>query len=226
MSPWWAIAAAATVAAVGLGSSRRRRHPQRAEIRNLCDDTTVDPRTEAVRSVQAADLLIERPALEEIWSPYNLERLARTYWRFLTRITLGLIRVHYTPTERYVVLLARPLRLLTFQAPEYEMDEVRGLVRWRIERGLLVAKRGRGRGYLQIEVRRADEDAGGTRVPLHVEVEVANFYPAIASGISLRLYNATQSRIHVVVTYGFLRSLARLDLAQSRVGRLSEGGPA
>jgi hypothetical protein len=220
MSPWWAIAAAATVAAVGLGSSRRRRHPQRAEIRNLCDDTTVDPRTEAVRSVQAADLLIERPALEEIWSPYNLERLARTYWRFLTRITLGLIRVHYTPTERYVVLLARPLRLLTFQAPEYEMDEVRGLVRWRIERGLLVAKRGRGRGYLQIEVSR-EGPAGADRERLHVEVEVANFYPAIASGLSRKLYEITQSRIHIVITYAFLRSLSRLDLAESRVGRFS-----
>jgi len=31
--------------------------------------------------------------LEEIWTPANLERLARTYWRFLTRVTLGLIPV-------------------------------------------------------------------------------------------------------------------------------------
>jgi hypothetical protein len=51
-----------------------------------------------------------------------------------------------------------------------------------------------------------------------VEVSVVNFYPSI-SGVSLRLYNITQSRIHVIVTYGFLRSLARLDLAESRVGR-------
>jgi hypothetical protein len=82
-----------------------------------------------------------------------------------------------------------------------------------------VARAGRdGRGYLQIEVRRrGNEDAERTR--LHVEVEVANFYPSIASGFGLRLYNATQSRIHVIITYGFLRSLARLDLAESRVGR-------
>ncbi len=52
---------------------------------------------------------------------------------------------------------------------------------------------------------------------------MANFYPAISS-LSLRLYNATQSRIHVFVTYGFLRSLARLDLAESRVGRMAEMG--
>jgi hypothetical protein len=31
----------------------------------------------------------------------------------------------------------------------------------------------------------------------------------------------TQSRIHVIITYGFLRSLRRLDLAESRVGRLA-----
>ena len=54
-----------------------------------------------------------------------------------------------------------------------------------------------------------------------VEVEVAAFYPAIAFGLSRWLYANTQSRIHVVVTYGFLRSLQKLDLAASRVGRFA-----
>jgi hypothetical protein len=195
---------------------------QRAVISHLEDATSLDPATGAVRSVQKADLVIAESALREIWTPTHLERLARTYWRFLTRVTLGLIRVHYTEAERSVVLLTPPFRLLTFLAPEYEMDPARGLVRWRIERGLLVSKRGRnGRGYLQIEVRRsAGEDAEHAR--LHVEVEVANFYPSIASRLSRPVYNATQSRIHVIVTYGFLRSLVRLDLAESRVGRLSQ----
>jgi hypothetical protein len=104
------------------------------------------------------------------------------------------------------------------------MDALRGLVRWRIARGLLVARRGRGLGgYLQIEVRRSPPEGSGT-ARLHVEVEVANFYPAIAFGLSRRIYNATQSHIHVLVTHGFLRSLARLDLAESRVGRLVGGG--
>jgi len=192
---------------------------ERAVIADLEDSTSLDWDTGAVRSVQRADLVIEESALREIWTPAHLERLARTYWRFLTRVTLGLIRVRYTERERSVVLLGRPLKLLTFLAPEYEMDATRGLVRWRIARGLLVSRRGRnGGGYLQIEVRRsAGEDPRHAR--LHVEVEVENFYPSIASRLSRRLYNATQSRIHVIVTYGFLRSLARLDLAESKVGR-------
>ncbi len=199
--------------------TRARR--ERAVIADLGDQTSLDWDTGAVRSVQKADLVIEESALREIWTPAHLERLARTYWRFLTRVTLGLIRVRYADDERSVVLVARPLKLLTFQAPEYEMDPLRGLVRWRIARGLLVSRRGRnGRGYLQIEVRRIPGD-DPDHARLHVEVEVANFYPSIASRLSRRLYNATQSRIHVIVTYGFLRSLARLDLAESRVGHFN-----
>jgi hypothetical protein len=71
---------------------------------------------------------------------------------------------------------------------------------------------------LQIDVRRCrrvDPETGR----VHIEVEVANFYPALASAIARWFYTATQSRIHVIVTHGFLRSLARLDLARSVVGR-------
>jgi hypothetical protein len=99
------------------------------------------------------------------------------------------------------------------------MDERRGVVRWRIERGLLVARDGRGGdGYLEIDVERRPAETPD-QVNVAVEVEVANFYPAIASRISRWVYANTQSRIHVIVTHGFLRSLARLDLAESRVGR-------
>jgi hypothetical protein len=195
-----------------------RKRRTRAEISGLTDSTSVDLETGAVRSMQQADLLIESAALAEIWTPMHLERLARTYWRFLTRVTLGLIRVRYSEEGRSVVLLTAPFRLLSFKAPEYEITATHGVVRWGIARGLLVAKRGRdGRGYLQIDVRRAESPAPG-RERLHVEVEVANFYPAIASRLSLRLYNATQSRLHVIITYAFLRSLARLDLAESQIG--------
>ena len=186
----------------------KRARRERAVVADLGDSTSLDRDTGAVRSVQKADLVIDEAALKEIWTPAHLERLARTYWRFLTRVTLGLIRIRYSEDERSVVLLARPLKLLTFLAPEYEMNRERGLVRWRIARGLLVSRRGRnGHGYLQIEVRRrAGDDPEHAR--LHVEVEVANFYPSIASKLSRRLYNATQSRIHVIVTHA-LPALAR-----------------
>jgi len=222
---WLAACAAALAgAAAAAGVHRRRtrtRHPVRARIVQLEDSTSMDERSGAVRSVQEADLVIEEAALREIWTPEHLERLARTYWRFLTRVTLGLIRVLYTERERYVVLLARPFKLITFQAPEYEIDPARGMVRWRIARGLLVSREGHdGSGHLQIEVRRRPGADAGHEL-LHVVVEVSNFYPSIAKGLSRGIYNATQSRLHVLITYGFLRSLARLDLAESRTGRFA-----
>lgn len=194
-----------------------------ATVANLADSTTEDAATGAMRSVQAADLSLPEASLKELWSPLHLERLARTYWRFLTRVTLGLVRVRYTETKRFVVLIGRPFKLLTFLAPEYELDADHGLVRWRIESGLLVAKHGRdGLGHLQIEVRRTRRttpSGAPSGASLHVEVEVANFHPAIASRLGRRIYNVTQSKIHVFVTHGFLRSLAKLDLAESKVGR-------
>jgi hypothetical protein len=227
---WIALAVAAALA-IGRMLWRRlggeRAGVGDAVIADPRSSTSLDDETGAVRSVQTAEMFLPADALEQIWSPEHLERLARTYWRFLARVTLGLIHVSYSEHERSIVLLVRPLKLLTFQAPEYEMDPLRGLVRWRIARGLLVARRGRdGGGYLQIEVQRdppVAERAGevSTGAHLHVEVEVANFYPSIASGLSRRIYNATQSRIHVIVTNSFLRSLQRLDLAESRVGRLA-----
>jgi hypothetical protein len=196
-----------------------------ATIANLEDRTSEDERTGAIRSIQAADLSLPEAVLREIWSPLYLERLARTYWRFLTRVTLGLIRVRYTEHERSIVLLLPALKLITFAAPEYELDPLRGLVRWRIAHGLLVARRGHDAGgYLQIEVRRPvnEDPARPPDACLHVEIEVAGFYPAIASRLGRRIYGATQSKIHVIITHRFLRSLARLDLAESRVGRFEE----
>ena len=192
-------------------------------ITALRDDTRIDD-AGRVSSIQSADVVMPSAALDAIWSPLYLERLARTYWRFLSRCTLGLIRVDYTDAERYVVLICRPFVLLTFHEPEYEVDSGRGIVRWRIERGVLVAPPGlQGDGFLEIDVRRGPGTSPGT-ADLHVEVEVANFYPRIAWSLTGWLYQVTQSRIHVLVTYGFLRSLARLDLAESRVGRFA--GPA
>src|SRR4051794_10886688 len=123
-------------------------------IRTPTDDTKIDA-DGAVRSIQGADIVLSEEMLGELWTTETLERLARTYWAFLTTVTLGLMRVYYTEGERYVCLLFKPFKMLTFQAPEYETDGDRGIVRWRIEKGLLVASAGRGGdGYLEIDVRR------------------------------------------------------------------------
>ena len=172
----------------------------------------------AVRSIQAANVDMPVSELDAIWTPEHLERLARTYWKYLSRVTLGLIRVVYTEDERVVVLLRRPFVPLRFGAPEYELSGDRGIVRWYIQDGLLVARR--NQGFLEIDVRRLESDRPGY-ARAHVEVEVSNFYPAIAHFIARWIYAQTQSRIHVLVTHGFLKSLAKLELEESAVGRFS-----
>jgi hypothetical protein len=170
---------------------------------------------------------LPRTELDRIWTPEYLERLAATYWRFITRFSLGLLRVRYTRDTREVVLLGRPLVLLRFRKPEYHIEPGGGIVTWPIDRGLLVAPSGRGRGYLRLSVRRpSDDDRGGDLVTVTISSEVVNFYPMLAGwGWFLRIgrliYNETQLRVHVVVTHAFLRSLANLDLMESKVGELA-----
>ena len=173
----------------------------------------------AVRSVQAANVDMPEEELLALWQPVNLERLARTYWKYLSRVTLGIIRVTYTDQERAVVVIGRPLVLLRFHVPEYKISDGRGIVQWRIQDGLLVSKR--NEGYLEIDVKREQSDRPGF-ARIHVEVEIANFYPSLSTFIARWVYVNTQSRIHVLVTHGFLRSLAKLELEESAVGRFSE----
>jgi hypothetical protein len=187
------------------------------------------------QSRQIAAVTLPRAELDRLWTPANLERLARSYWAYLSRISLGLLRVVYGEDSRQVVLVTRPLVLLRFQAPEYELDARRGAVVWRIERGLLVARAGRGRGYLRIAVERPPGGNGET-MTVRVSSEVTSFYPMLAAArpggragalgrLAAWFYAQTQLRIHVVVTNGFLRSLARLELPESVVGALL-GEPA
>jgi hypothetical protein len=199
---------------------RRRNAIAGAVLLGPTDETGIDPQTGAVASRQVAEIIVPAAALEGIWDAEHLERAARTYWSSLRRFSLGLVRVHYTETERAVVLLVPQLRLLTFQAPEYEIEACRGIVRWRIDRGFLVAREGRGGdGYLELDIARHDDPDRG-QVRLHVVVDVANYYPRL-TGISRRLYAQTQSRIHVVACTFFLRRLVRRDLDPSRVGRFA-----
>jgi hypothetical protein len=205
---------------------RRRRLPAQALI--------VSPRKSTVRaldggltSVQTGELTMSKDRLERLWNLPNLENLARTYWLFLSRVTLGLIRVVYQEDERRISLLGRRwLTLLRFDPPEYEFESDHGTVRWRIRDGLLVAREGhRGDGYLALDVRREDADSPDL-AKLRIEVEVANFYPSIAASFSMPVYMATQAFVHVLVTHAFLRSLATLELAESKVKSLAEPEPA
>jgi hypothetical protein len=218
----------AAFAALVVARQRRHRHlPARAAIVSPPKSTTIAA-DGAVRSVQSAEITMPKAELDRLWSAVNLENLARTYWRFLSRVTLGLIRVAYGNNERSVVFLARPLTLLRFRAPEYVIEPDHGNVRWQIQGGLLVTRAGRGCGYLSLDVRRAPDDGSGAdgQAKVCIEVEVANFYPSIATGFSTPVYEATQSAVHVLVTHAFLRSLAKLDLATSKIGRLSMIMPA
>lgn len=167
---------------------------------------------------------MDAETFERFWRPQTLERLARGYWRYLNRISLGLLRVAYTESSRSVVLASRHLVLLRFRAPRFETGPGFGRVTWPIERGVLVSPGGRGRGYLSFEVRRGEEGKGEPRV--RIRAVVSNFYPFLrGSGRFARfgafLYAKTQLQVHVRVTRGFMRSLENGELPPLRPGRES-----
>ena len=203
--------------------------PAPARVTVLPDPETGPITTaDAVKSIQEATVEMPEEIFEQFWKPEYLERLARSYWAFLTKISLGAIRVVYEPSARTVVFISRRLPLLRFRRPEYTIGPGLGQVTWRIERGFLVAPNGRGQGFLRITVRTNEpDDVPGARV--HVRTEVSNFYPFLRGGgwfarIGVQIYSATQLRIHTWVTHGFLRSLAKLDLPKSPVGALAAAG--
>src|SRR3954451_9837548 len=101
-----------------------RRNEQRVANAVIADpeEHTVMDDEGSVRSIQAANVDMPERELDAIWDPTHLERLARTYWKYLSRVTLGLIRVRYTEAERSLVLIAKPFVLLRFHAPDYEMS--------------------------------------------------------------------------------------------------------
>ena len=206
-----------------------RRREARARVRVVEHPESGSSPDGSVTTKQVAEVTLPRSELDRIWSAEYLERLASTYWRFLTRVSLGLLRVLYTPASREIAVIRRPLVLLRFHVPEYETAPDRGTVTWRIDKGLLVAPMGRAKGFLRISVSRPPESlepgSPDDEITATVSSEVANFYPLIGgwgwfSKIGRVLYRITQLRIHVIVTHAFLRSLARLDLAPSMVGAL------
>ena len=217
---------AAIAGLVGVIIARRRRRerlPARAVIVSPRKSTSI-AHDGAVTSIQSAELTVSGEDLATLWNPTNLENLASTYWRFLTKVTLGFVRVKYSESDRRVCLLIKPLTLLRFDAPEYEFDATHGKVSWKIRDGLLVARSGRGCGHLSVEVTLLDQPALPDQAGMRICVDVYNFYPSIAAGFSEPVYEATQSFLHVLVTHAFLRSLATLKLNESKVGKLAQPG--
>jgi hypothetical protein len=185
------------------------------------------PRTGAVGSAQAAELEVREPATR-IMNRRFLEWAAAEYWRVIRRFTLGLVRVVSGPDDQCVVLIARPLVLLRFHAPEYETGERHASVTWRIKRGILVAGDGRGHGFLRLSLGPAERvgDNGHATVP--VEMQVHNFYPWLRgtggfARVGVWIYAQTQQRIHRAVTRRFLRRLAAKAAAQPGGGTSGSG---
>lgn len=184
-----------------------------------------------VTTRQEAELTLPRETLDRLWTAENLENLARTYWAFLMRISLGTLKIRYGPDSRAIVAFGF-IVLLRFHKPEYETSSERGCVTWRINKGLLVAPGGRNKGHLRICVERPPELNGGGEVDVMVSSEVGGFLPTLSfpglrklSGLGHWIYDQTQLRIHVIVTHAFLRSLGNLELERSQVGSLRIAPP-
>ena len=175
----------------------------------------------ATGSRQVAEVTLPREELEKLWSPEHLERLARTYWSFLSRFSLGLIRVVYTADSREVVFLRRPFVLLRFRQAGVRLQ------RRRRHRHLADQSRrpgGEARPRPRLPAPQRPPQAGrgrrarGDHRRLLRGRELLSRHRHRASG--RWIYEQTQLRIHVIVTHAFLRSLANLELEPSRVGAL------
>jgi hypothetical protein len=185
----------------------------------------------SVSTRQEAEVTVPRETLDRLWTSENLENLARTYWAFLTRMSLGILKIRYGQDSREIVAFGR-IVLLRFHKPEYETGSERGCVTWRINRGFLVAPGGRNKGHLKICVERPADVNGDDETTVHVSSEVGAFVPMLTfpglrslSGFGRWIYKQTQLRIHVIVTHAFLKSLGNLELESSRVGSLRISPP-
>jgi hypothetical protein len=182
------------------------------EIRLYPDRLGKVPLTGAVESVQAAELEVTEP-VSRLLTPAFLQWAAAQYWRLVTRFTLGLIRVKSDGQDQCVVLLVRPLVLLRFHSPEFDLEEGGASVTWRIKRGILVSRKGRDQGFLRLSLAPIESLSGNAKGRVSVGMEVHNFYPWLrGSGpfarVGVWIYAQTQQRIHRAVTRRFLRRLA------------------
>ena len=185
-------------------------------VRLLYEEVQELTATGPLHSIQSAELL--PPTAIRVPDRRLLERAADSYWRYVGRRFLGLIRAVSEEGRPSVVLLARSLVLLRFGEPRYAGLDRGGSMTWPIVDGLLVSREGRDHGFLRLSIERTGDGEGPEAPTLKATMEVHDFHPSIRSrgrwaGIGTRLYGATQRRIHWLTSRGFLRSLARLDLS-------------
>ncbi|MEV4418658.1 hypothetical protein AB0L40_01620 [Patulibacter sp. NPDC049589] len=194
-----------------------------SRIGHFVDDTGLDRGTGTVFSKQSASITVPTERLDRTWTLPHLERLASLYWLYMEKTSLGLIRVHVEDGARFVCFVTPRIKLLGFRAPEFEVDGGVATIRWPIDRGLLISRKGRGQGSLELEVRREDgvatERDATPMSTARLQLRVEDFRPTMSSGLAYLVYRQTQSRYHVLLAYGFIRSLASADLDDAGVGR-------
>ena len=194
------------------------------EVELLARGQEETPRTGPVRSVHEAELLVPTDAGPHLLTASLMEGVAAAYRGFLRHGSLGLLRARSEPGYETLLLLLPWPPLLRFRGPRYRGGSDWAEVEWGIDRGLLVAREGRGRGSLRIRIQqvpRDGEEAGRAR--LLMRMEVAGYYPRCRGGgwfapVGTWLYAYTQARIHRLVMRGFMRSLAGFDLSPRGIG--------
>lgn len=167
-----------------------------------------------VASVHEAELVVAAEGTACLVDTELMRELAEAYWRFLGRISLGLLREHSEGDHVSLIVVSPRAPLLRFRSPHYEADGDSGEVEWGIDRGLLVAREGRGEGSLRILVQRLTGSEGDRGHPrLGMRMEVRGYYPRSRGGgrlapIGAWIYAHTQAEVHRAVLRGFMRSLA------------------
>jgi hypothetical protein len=167
-----------------------------------------------VASIHQAELTVAVEGSEQLVGTGFVREVADEYWRFLSRISLGILRRHSEPDHVSLVVVSPRAALLRFRAPRYAASATSEEVEWGIDRGLLVAGRGRGQGLLRISIERlahSGRDPGKAR--LLMRMEVLGYYPRSRghgwfAPMGAWIYGHTQAQIHRIVLRGFMRSLA------------------
>ncbi|HEY7150634.1 MAG TPA: hypothetical protein VH391_03040 [Solirubrobacterales bacterium] len=177
-----------------------------------------------VASVHESELLVTEEYLQRVLSMEVLRQISAAYWRFLRRISLGLLRKHAESTHESLVVVLPRAALLRFQSPRYQEGSDSAAVTWPIDRGLLVAPEGRGRGSLRISLQRVPSSPRRPRqARVLMRMEVVGYYPWCRgrgwfAPVGTWLYAHTQAEVHRLVLRGFMRSLAGLELPSAPAG--------